>query len=92
MCCGITVVGELGSDDAKQSWFLLLMFLSFPLTIWLFLVLADLAISDCDLSLLQAPVLELLGDQFSPGGIWVWSTVAQDQLWVQTRILFFLGF
>ena len=25
----------------------------------------------------------LLGDQFSPGDIWVWSAVAQDQLWVQ---------
>jgi hypothetical protein len=23
----------------------------------------------------------LLGDQLSPGGIWVWRAVAQDQLW-----------
>ena len=27
-------------------------------------------------------VLALLGDQLSPGVIWVWSPVAQDQLWV----------
>jgi hypothetical protein len=29
------VVGEMGSDDAKWHWFLLLMFLCLPLTIWL---------------------------------------------------------
>lgn len=23
----------------------------------------------------------VLGDQLFPGGIWVWSTVAQNQLW-----------
>jgi hypothetical protein len=26
----------------------------------------------------------LLGDQFPSGGIWVWSTMAQDQLQAQT--------
>jgi hypothetical protein len=36
-------VGELGSDDAKSPWFLLLMFLPWPLTIWLSLVLPGLA-------------------------------------------------
>ena len=25
----------------------------------------------------------LLGHQLSPGGIWVWRAVAQDQLWAQ---------
>ena len=30
-------------------------------------------------------VLALLGDQLSPGGICVWSVVAQDQLWAQTE-------
>ena len=57
------------------------MFLPLPLTIWLSLVLAGLAISDCALPLLQACVSELLGDQFSLGGIWVWRAVAQGQLW-----------
>ena len=57
------------------------MFLPLPLTIWLSLVLAGLAVSDCDLFLLQACVSELLEDQFSLGGIWVWRSVAQGQLW-----------
>jgi hypothetical protein len=30
-------------------------------------------------------VSALLGDQLSPGSIWVWSTVAQDQLLAQTE-------
>ena len=30
----------------------------------------------------------LLGDQLSPGSIWAWSTVAQDQLWVPTAFIF----
>jgi hypothetical protein len=30
--------------------------------------------------LLFTGVSALLGDQFSPGGIWVWSTVAKDKL------------
>ena len=30
-------------------------------------------------------VLALLGDQLSSGGIWIWSAVAQDQLWGQTE-------
>ena len=28
----------------------------------------------------------LLGDQLSPGGIWVWRAVAQGQFWVQLEI------
>ena len=58
------------------------MLLGLPLVTWLFLVLAGLAVSDCGLSLLQASVPLLLGDQFSQGGIWVWLAVAQGQLWV----------
>ena len=77
---GLTVVGELGSDDAKEPWFLVLMFLLLPLTSWLSLVLAGLAVSDCGLSLLQACVSVLLGDQFSLGGIWVWRAMTQVQL------------
>jgi len=49
---GLPVVGKLGSDDAKWPWFLLLRFLHFPLTIWLFLVLAGFAVSDSGLTLL----------------------------------------
>jgi hypothetical protein len=45
------MVGDLDSDDAKQPWFLLIMFLHLPLAIWLSLVLADLAVFDCGLSL-----------------------------------------
>ena len=63
------MVEELGSDTAKHSWFLLLMFLCLPFAIWLSLVLAGFAVSDCGLSLLQACVSVLLGDQFSLGGI-----------------------
>ena len=61
------------------------MFLPLPLAIWLSLVLAGLAVSDCGLSLLQACVSVLLGDQFSLGGIWVWRAVAQGQLLVADR-------
>jgi len=39
------LVGELGSDDAKWPWLLLLRFLPMPLDIWLPLVLAGLAVS-----------------------------------------------
>jgi hypothetical protein len=63
------VVGELGFDDAKESSFLLLMFLCLPFAIWLSLVLAGLAVSDSDLSLQQACESVLLGDQFSLGGM-----------------------
>ena len=65
--------------------FLLLMFLPLPLAIWLSLVLAGLAVSDCGLSFLQACLSELLGDQFSLGGIWVWTAVVQGQLWGADR-------
>ena len=40
------MVGELVSDDAKKPWFLLLMFLTLPLAIWLSLQLPALADSD----------------------------------------------
>ena len=76
---GLSVVGELGSDDATYPLFLLIMFLSLPLAIWLSLVLTALAVSDHDLSFLQACVSVPLGDQLSPGGIWVWRAVAQGQ-------------
>jgi hypothetical protein len=74
------VLGELGSDDAKYLWFQLPMFLPLSLVIWLFLLLADLAASDCGLSLLQAHLSVLYLE-----GIWVWRVVAQSQLWVQTE-------
>jgi len=47
-----SLVGELDSDDAKQSWFLLLRFLLLPLAIGLSLVFACLAVSENDLALL----------------------------------------
>lgn len=53
-CVGVprlAVVRELGSNDAKKPCFLLLMFLSLPLVIWLFLVLVGLALSAWSLSL-----------------------------------------
>ena len=78
------MVGELGSDDAKWPWFLLLMFLPLPFANCLSHVLAGLAVSDCGLSLPQASVSVLLGDQFSPGGIKVWRVV-QCQLWHADR-------
>jgi hypothetical protein len=59
------------------------MFLALPLFIWLSLVLAYLVVSGCGLSLLQAYVSVLLGDQLSLGGIWVWRAVAQGQVWPQ---------
>ena len=31
---GLAEVGVLGSDDAEQSWFLLVRFLCLPFTIW----------------------------------------------------------
>jgi hypothetical protein len=50
---GLAVVGDLGCDDAKQPWFLLLMALPLLLDFWLSLVLAGFAVFDCGLSLLQ---------------------------------------
>jgi hypothetical protein len=49
---GLAVVGEMGSDVAKSKWFLLLMFLSLPLTICLSLVVSALPVSDWSLSFL----------------------------------------
>ena len=66
---GLAVVGELCSDDAMEPWLLFLVFLPSAFSIWLSMMLASLAVSDCDLSLLQASVSVLLGDQFSQGGI-----------------------
>ena len=62
---GLAVIGELGSDEANLPWFLLLMFFPLPLTIWLSLVLAGLAVIDRGLSFFQVCVFVLLGDQFS---------------------------
>ena len=47
--------------------------------------ISGLAVSGCGLSVLQASVSVLLGDQFSPGGIWVWRAVVQGQLWGADR-------
>ena len=49
-------------------------------------MLAGLAVSNYGLSPLQTFVSVFLGDQFSLGGIWVWSAVAQDQLWAQPMV------
>jgi hypothetical protein len=38
----LSVVGELGSDDAHIFWLLLLMVLCLPFAIWIFLVFLDL--------------------------------------------------
>jgi hypothetical protein len=88
---GLTVVGELASDDAKKPWFLLLMFLPLPLTICLSLVLPGLAISDCGLYLLQPCLSLFLGDKFSLGGMWVWRAVAQGHLRGAKENLLLLG-
>jgi len=48
---GLAVVGELGFDDSKWPWFLLLKFLPFPLTICLSLVLAGIVVFDSSLTL-----------------------------------------
>ena len=56
------------------------MFLPLPFAIWLSLVLTDLAVSDCGLSLLEACESVVLGDQFFLGGIRVWRAVEQGQL------------
>jgi hypothetical protein len=61
------------------------MFLPLPLSMWLSLVLAGLAVSDCILSLLQALVSVLVRNQLSPDDILVWSTVAQNQLLADTE-------
>jgi hypothetical protein len=42
---GLTVVGELGSDDAHVFWLLLLMVLLLPFAIWISLVFVGLG--DC---------------------------------------------
>ena len=62
------------------------MFLPLLLSIWLSLVLASLAVlADCGLSLLQACVSVLLGDQFSLLGIWVWELWHRLNLGVHTE-------
>ena len=47
-------MGELGSDGAMLPWFLLVMFFHLPLAIWLSLMLAVVALSDVDFSVMQA--------------------------------------
>jgi hypothetical protein len=42
----LVVMGELGSYGVEWDWFLLLMFLCLPFTIWLSLVLTGLAVFD----------------------------------------------
>jgi len=74
------VVGELGSEDAKWPWFLLLRFLHLPLAIWLSLVLAGLAVSDSGLIFLYVCVSLLLRVHPSPGGIWVQRAETKGQL------------
>jgi len=82
-CIVLAVVGELGSHDAKYSWFLLLKFLYLPLAIWLSLMLVGLAASNWRVSFLCAhePVISgvraVLGDQLSLGRFWVKRTVGQ---------------
>ena len=49
---GLAAVEELGSDNSKWPWFLLLRFLDLPLAICLSLVLAGLPDSDSALNLL----------------------------------------
>jgi hypothetical protein len=39
---GLTVLGELGSDDVHVFWLLLLMVLGLPFAIWIFLVFVGL--------------------------------------------------
>ena len=39
---GLAVVGEMGYDDSHVFWLLLLMFLGFPFTVWISLVLVVL--------------------------------------------------
>ena len=73
------MLGDLDSDDDKWPWFLLLIFLHLSLAIWLSVVLAGFAVSDCGFSLLLACVSALLGDHLSLGGIWAWRAVAQAQ-------------
>ena len=51
---GHAVVGEFDLDGAMLPWFLLVIFLHLPFAIWLSLVLAALAVSDCGLSVLEA--------------------------------------
>jgi hypothetical protein len=72
---GLSVVVELGSDDAKLPWFLLFMFLPLPLAIWLVLVFAGLAVSDCGYFSYK-PVCQYsretcsLSDEFGYGELW----------------------
>ena len=89
----LAVLGELGSGDAKQPWFLLVTFLHLPLAIWLSLVLDGLAVSGWSFSFLCVcqPVTAFLGDQLSPGETCIQRGVFQPKLQVHMvtgRILF----
>lgn len=72
-------VGELGSGDAKQTWFLLLISLCLPLAFLLSLVLADLAVTESGLALLQFFLSALLESSFLPVGS------GYRELWVQLQ-------
>lgn len=80
---GLAVGGELGSDNAKQPLFLLLVL---ALTIWLFVVLAGFG---CLWLWLFPPVNLCVSTpgthQFSLGGISIWRAVAQGLLWGTDR-------
>jgi hypothetical protein len=79
------VVGELGSDDAKYSWFLLAIFMCLLFAIWLSLVLNVLAASLWSLSLLWVckPVSALRGDQLFHGRTCIHWALEQLKVWVQ---------
>jgi hypothetical protein len=76
---GLAVVWKLGSDDANCYWFLLLMFLHLPLTLWLSLVLIGLAISEWRLSL---PWASLWWASWESSCLWVWAGVGR--IWART--------
>ena len=58
-----------------------LVFVAYVLAIWLALMLLLLAVSYCGLSILQACVSVLLGEQLSLGAMCLWRIIAQCQLW-----------
>ena len=80
-------------------WFLLVMFLHLPFTIWLSLMLAGVAVSDGGLSVMQASVSVLQGDRSlciqryvgTPARstlLWLYlgmQLCGPDQLWVQWK-------
>ena len=69
----------------SSLFFLLLMFLCLPFSLWLSLVLAHLAISDCDFPILQVCVSVLLGDQFSWRNLGMESYGTGSALWCRQK-------